>query len=116
MIYTLPNTILRQAGRLAILCALFPATLCAQPGESDPVPWYQAVSLNGLVAASWTANFNHPESGMNALRVFDLDANSIEVDLAQLSISRSAAPGGVGFRIDLDAGPHIPAVSHSAGL
>jgi hypothetical protein len=99
-----------------VICILLPATLRAQPTDSAATPWYQTVAINGLVSGSWTANFNHPESRMNAFRVFDVDANSIEVDLVQLSISKTAVPGSVGFRVDLDAGPHIPALSHSAGL
>ncbi len=105
MIRTLRNIVLKQAGRLAIVCVLLPATVRAQP-----------IALNVLVSGSWTANFNHPESRMNAWRVFDVDANSIEVDLVQFSLSKSAEPGGVGFRVDLDAGPHIPFLSRSAGL
>ena len=42
------------------------------------------LSFYGYVAASYTHNFNNPNSQTNALRIFDGDANSFRPNMAQL--------------------------------
>ena len=67
------------------------------------------LSFYGHVEASYTHNFNNPNSQTNALRIFDGDANSFRPNLAQLVIEKEGKSGGAmvdraGFRIKLNFG------------
>ncbi len=67
------------------------------------------LSLYGYVAASYTHNFNNPNSQTNALRIFDGDANSFRPNMAQIVFEKVGKSGGsmedrAGFRIKLDFG------------
>jgi hypothetical protein len=80
-------------------------------------PWYEEIAVNGFVSASYSYNFNRPDSGTNQLRVFDFDDNTFKVDVAEVVLQRAISkPGEAGFRVDLAAGSSIPRVSSSAGL
>lgn len=86
-------------------------------GPAPARPWYQDVSLNGFVSASYSHNFNRPASRTNQFRVFDFSDASFKLDVIELVAQRAAAkPREAGFRIDLAAGSSIPRVSASAGL
>jgi len=98
-----------------VLCALCdPFSSRAQSADSNA--WYRQIAINGMVSGSTTYNFNHPVPRQNQLRVFDIDANSILLDLFELTVRQDAAYGRAGFRLDLDAGPYIPGIIHSAGF
>ncbi len=63
----------------------------------------------GYVDASYTHNFNNPNSQANALRIFDGDANSFRPHMAQLVFEKEGKSDGgnvdrAGFRIKLDFG------------
>ena len=67
------------------------------------------LSFYGYVAASYTHNFNNPNSQTNALRIFDGDANSFRPNMAQIVIEKEGTADGnlenrAGFRIKLDFG------------
>ncbi len=67
------------------------------------------LSLYGYVEASYTQNFNNPSDNKNALRIFDVDANSFRTHMAQVVLEREGKTGGSmadrgGFRIKLDFG------------
>ncbi len=80
-------------------------------------PWYEEIAVNGFVSASYSYNFNRPDSGTNQLRVFDFDDNTFKVDVAELVLQKAVTkPGEAGFRVDAEAGGSIPRVSASAGL
>lgn len=92
-------------------------TAAPAPAPAAPRPWYEALSVNGLVTTSWSWNFNRPDSGTNQLRVFDFDDNAIKVDGAELVLQKAAsAPGEAGFRVDAVAGASIPRMTAAAGL
>ncbi len=66
-------------------------------------------NLYGYVEASYTHNFNNPNSQANALRIFDPDANSFRPNLAQMVFEKEAKSAGSntdrgGFRIKLNYG------------
>ncbi|SRR5579883_228211 len=84
--------------------------------DSSKLAWYQAVTLKGLVMGSTVYNFNHPQDNTNQLRVYDIDAGSLELDLVSLSLRHDAQRGEAGFRFDADLGPHIPMIDRSLGL
>ena len=90
----------------------------AQAGPpAEPAPWYKQISVNGLVSASYVGNFNSPPSGTNQFRVFDVRADSLTLDVAELVVQRSvSAPGEAGFRVDLTFGSLVPKVTAAAGL
>ena len=66
-------------------------------------------NLYGYVEASYTHNFNNPNSQRNANRIFDVDANSFRPHMAQLVFEKEGKSGGTnadraGFRIKLNFG------------
>ncbi|MDZ4733560.1 MAG: outer membrane beta-barrel protein [Nitrospirota bacterium] len=65
--------------------------------------------IYGAVDASYTQNFNNPNTNVNSLRIFDTQANSFSPNLAQVVLERPARAGGsamdrVGFRTRLSFG------------
>ena len=89
----------------------------AAPATSPAKPWYEEIAVNGFVSASYSYNFNRPDSGTNQLRVFDFDDNSFKVDVAEVVLQKAISkPGEAGFRVDLAFGSSIPRVSSSFGL
>src|SRR5262245_7690565 len=100
------------------LFALFPVASAQEqpkPGEkppetSPPVPsWFQEIAVNAFVSTAYSYNFNQPQSGLNGFRGFDLDDNTIRLDVAEVVVQKAVAkPGEAGFRVDLTAGSTIP--------
>ncbi|HEX5854859.1 MAG TPA: porin [Thermoanaerobaculia bacterium] len=89
----------------------------AAPAPPPAKPWYEEIAVNAFVSASYSYNFNRPDSGTNQLRVFDFDDNSFKVDVAEVVLQKAISkPGEAGFRIDFEAGSSIPRVSSSFGL
>ena len=64
--------------------------------------------ISGAVEASYTQNFNNPNTNVNSLRIFDTQANSFVPQVAQLVFERSATAGSatdrIGFRARLNFG------------
>jgi hypothetical protein len=65
--------------------------------------------ISGAVEASYTQNFNNPNTNVNSLRIFDTQANSFVPQVAQLVFERQAVASGsalerVGFRARLNFG------------
>src|ERR1041385_3661211 len=81
----------------------------------DSTAWYKYIAVNGLVSGSGTYNVNHPATHRNQLRIFDVDANSLLIDLVSLTVRHDPAIGDAGFRLDLNAAPYMPGIMHSAG-
>ena len=53
--------------------------------------------ISGTVLASYTQNFNNPQTNNNQLRIFDTDANSFMANMAQIVFERQAKASGSGF-------------------
>ena len=64
--------------------------------------------ISGAAQASYTQNFNSPNTNLNQLRIFDTASNSFSADVFQLMVERPATPGSatdrVGFRARVDFG------------
>jgi hypothetical protein len=65
--------------------------------------------ISGAVEASYTQNFNNPNTNVNSLRIFDTQANSFVPQVAQIVFERTAVASGsalerVGFRARLNFG------------
>ncbi|MBL8115820.1 MAG: porin [Acidobacteria bacterium] len=110
----LKNRALLAAGTLA-LAALIAGSASAQ---TAPAPkWYDGISLNGMVGASYSYNTNKPDSGLNGYRVFDFDDNTFKLDVVELVVQKPVAEAGdIGFRFDLTAGGSVPRIAASSGL
>jgi hypothetical protein len=80
-------------------------------------PWYETISVNGLVSSSYSYSFNRPLSRVNGYRVFDFDDKSFKIDVAELVLQKPTPHAGdAGFRVDVAAGGSIPRVTAAAGL
>lgn len=117
-----PPARLQRAAALAGLMAFAPLAVAQEPNAGTPVAastpkWYEAISVNGFVSASWSYSFNRPASGTNRNRVFDFDDGSFKVDVAELVLQKGVSKAGdVGFRVDAVAGGSVPRVSAASGL
>jgi hypothetical protein len=64
--------------------------------------------ISGAAQASYTQNFNNPNTNLNQLRIFDTPANSFSMDVFQLMVERPALPGSatdrIGFRARVNFG------------
>jgi len=82
------------------------------PQPAGPPPWTAGgITFSGLVDGYYSLNFNHPASGNNQLRNFDLKANQFSLNMAKLVMEHSPDP--VGFRIDLGFGRTFDALRFS---
>src|SRR5439155_10459350 len=92
----------RRIGRLLFAvttCSCAPLSLFAQTSNASapPVPaapttesWLDGITLNGFAESSFSYNFNRPDSGKNALRVFDFDDRRLVLDVAELVLQHPA--------------------------
>ena len=79
------------------------------PAADAPSIWKTlGLQLSGAAEASYTQNFNNPNTNINQLRVFDTQANSFVPQVAQFMVERPAAAGSaldrVGFRARVNYG------------
>jgi hypothetical protein len=82
----------------------------AKPPDSKPpdeAPAASPLSLgpvqfSALVDGYYDLNFNHPASGNNQIRNFDVKANQFSLNMLKLTMEHTADP--VGFRVDLGFG------------
>ena len=83
-----------------------------------PIPTFLTeIQANAFSSFGYTYNMNSPVSRLNGYRVFDSDANTFSVDIAELVLQRVIAkPGETGFRVDLEVGGAIPQKSQALGL
>ena len=95
-----------------------PSPLCFAQSAADvkdaPAP---AIQINVFASAGFTFNFNNPDSGMNAYRVFDGDDRTAELNVVELVVQKAAVKvWDLGFRADVVAGRSIPKVEAASGL
>jgi len=96
-----------------------PTTVSAAAPATAPAPtppWWAEITLNALVAADYSYNFNGPADGLNRLRVFDFDHNSFKIGEAELVVQRVARRGEAGFRVDAVVGASVPRIEAARGL
>jgi len=98
--------------------ACFGAPLSAAAQDAPKAePWYRAITVHAFAEASFVYSFNRPDSGLNALRVFDYDDRELKLDVAELVVQRPASkPLELGFRVDATVGQSVPEVAASYGL
>jgi len=73
------------------------------------------LGLSIYLQGGYTFNFRNPDSGTNRQRIFDQEANSFLLDLAQIQFAREAPLGGVGYKLKLSFGETAKYI-HSTGL
>ena len=84
--------------------------------ESALTRFVKDVELHGFVDTSYTFNANTPSSRTNSFRIFDTEANSFMLNLAELSVEKSVSMDSpLGFRVDLAFGDDAE-VFGSSGL
>jgi hypothetical protein len=93
----------------------------ASPAVAPPPPatptLLTEVQANAFVSFGYTYNFNRPPDRLNGLRLFDENANTFDIDVAELVLQKPVAKAGeTGFRVDLVAGGAIPQKTQSYGL
>jgi Putative beta-barrel porin-2, OmpL-like. bbp2 len=114
-----PSIASAQGAPAAVAQAGKPADSTAKAAPvADTVPsFFKDVQANAFVSFGYNYNLNSPSNRINPMRVFDRNANSLLVDVAELVLQKSVSKiGDVGFRVDLEAGSAIPQVTQSAGL
>jgi putative OmpL-like beta-barrel porin-2 len=98
------------------------ATNITPPPPPAPPPTPAPTLLNDIqadvfVSFGYTYNINRPTDRLNSLRLFDENANTFSVDVAELVLQKSVTKvGDAGFRVDLVAGGSIPQKTQSYGL
>ncbi len=84
------------------------AALVAQSQDTTASSWSAGgVEFSGLLDGYFSYNLNHPSGRVNQVRVFDVRANQLTLNLAKLSMERAADP--VGFRVDVGLGRGVQA-------
>ncbi|MGA2327023.1 MAG: porin [Bryobacteraceae bacterium] len=109
--------------RTISLLGLFACAALAQtPAPSQPAQEAAAapaapqsilgpVDLSGIVDVYYDLNLNHPASGDNQLRNFDIQANQFSLNMAKVTLSHDPDP--FGFRVDFGFGRAFETI-HSA--
>jgi hypothetical protein len=90
-------------------------TATAKPAGTTLEDIKNLLGMSIYLQGGYTYNFVNPDSQENRLRVFDHEANSFTLDLAQLVFTKDAPVGGVGFKLKLSAGETAKFI-HSLGL
>jgi hypothetical protein len=81
----------------------------AEPAKPAP-KWYDELQFNAFVSASYLQNLSGARD--NKLRVFDANANTFSIGVAELVLQKPVANAGdVGFRFDMDFGGVIPGLT-----
>ncbi len=72
------------------------------------------LSITGMVDVNFNKNFNNPASHINDYRNFDVYENQFNINLAKVTIQKTASP--VGFRMDIGFGQAMDLVNSDASL
>lgn len=75
----------------------------------------KTLGLSLYIQTSYTYNFENYKSQSNELRLFDNKSNSFLIDIAQVSLSKEAEKGKLGYKIKTTMGETAKYI-HSAGL
>jgi hypothetical protein len=97
-----------------LIVAGFSAGAWAEEKKDTLAEIKDALGLSIYLQGGYTYNFDDPDSRENAFRVFDHEAESFQLDLAQVVFAK-APEKGVGFKVKLSAGETAKLI-HSAGL
>ena len=98
---------LKCAFAMTLACSASSFVLSGQDaGQGAPAPVTTAlprqIKVSGLVDGYYSLNFNHPSSGANLYRNFDVKANQFSLNMAKLTVEQSPEP--VGFKVDFGFG------------
>ena len=110
------NILKKQLIFLVVLLLFYPAVINCQ-GQEKEKTWYESITINGFLSASYSYNFNKPLSNQNQYRSFDFDNNTFKIDVAELLLQKPVNKiNEAGFKVDFTAGSSIPRVIASQGL
>ncbi|HWB86320.1 MAG TPA: porin [Bryobacteraceae bacterium] len=84
--------------------AASPAPTPAPAPAASPAPEWSVgpIDFSGLIDGYYDVNFNHPASGVNGYRNFDVKADQFQLNMAKVTLNHDPDP--VGFRMDLGFG------------
>jgi len=96
----------------------------AQPPEPpkppDPPadrPWSAGpIDFSGLIDGYYSFNFNHPNSGFNTLRNFEVKANQFSLNMTKLSMTHTPDPVGFTFELGFGRAWQVLHATEPAGL
>ena len=97
-------------GMCALVSLLGSNTVFAQGPAADAETTWKTLGFkfSGAAEASYTQNFNNPNTNLNQLRIFDTQANSFVPQVAQFMVERPATAGSatdrIGFRARVNFG------------
>ena len=97
-------------GMCALVSLLGSNTVFAQGPAADAETTWKTLGFkfSGAGEASYTQNFNNPNTNLNQLRIFDSQANSFVPQVAQFMVERPATAGSatdrIGFRARVNFG------------
>jgi hypothetical protein len=102
---------------VAVLMALAVGAGAEEPkiGNMTLSELKSALGMSIYLQGGYTYNFEDPQSQVNDFRIFDHEANSFTLDLAQLIFAKDAPVNGVGYKLKVSAGETAKFI-HSAGL
>ena len=81
---------------------------------ADAADVVKGAKVSGYVDTTYTYNLNDPQNRVNALRVFDTEANSFLLNNSELSFMKTPDAGGAGFGLVLNYGADAQ-VTQAAG-
>ena len=88
---------------LLVVAGFAPPRPCAAGDAADPAaddP--HELTFNGFLATSYSHGGNHPASGTNQFRVFDVDDATFKLDVVELVVQTPAVKAGEsGSRVEL---------------
>ncbi len=100
MQYPKPSSVLLVSAFLGL--PLFSQTPAPAPAPA-PTPWAVGpIKFSGLIDGYYSYAPNHPGSGLNTYRNYDVRANSLSLNMAKFTLEHDADP--VGFKLDLGFG------------
>jgi hypothetical protein len=107
-----------EASAMPVTAPMAPPAPDNAPTVADK-PWYQMVTLEGLVDSFYMLNLGHLDNAADsltspALRNFDLASNSFTLNYAKVGLGLTADP--VSFRLDLGYGHTGALINGASGL
>ncbi len=100
--------------RIFPLTILILFTAAATSSYSQTKDSVSSLSITGMVDVNFNKNFNNPASHINGYRNFDVYENQFNINLAKITLQKTASP--VGFRVDIGFGQAMDLVNSDASL
>jgi len=104
------NTIIKIILLISAIVLVLSSTAMSQAKDTTSGP----LTFSAMVDFNYNKNFNNPSDNINGYRNFDVKENQFNINLAKVTLSKSANP--IGFRIDLAYGQAMDYINSTANL